>query len=57
MKKKYIQIEIIWALNSTEANNQLRGFQETYPNRKITSVSATHSEYGWFITIAYEVEI
>lgn len=57
MKKKYTQIEILWALNSTEANNQLRGFQETYPNRKITSVSATHSEYGWFITIAYEVEI
>ena len=56
-KKKCIQVELMWSLNSTEANLQLRGFQETYPNRRIISVSMVPNDMGWFTTVAYEVEV
>ena len=55
--KQFIQVELMWSLNASEANLQLRGFQETYPHRNIISVTMAPSDMGWFTTIAYKTEV
>ena len=52
-----IQIEVIPVNNTSKANEALRLYQTTFPKRKIIGVSMVPNDYGWFMTITYEINI
>ena len=52
-----IQIDVISVNNTGHANELLREYQRVFPKRKIINISMTPNDYGWFMTITYEVTI
>ena len=50
-----IQIDIIAVNNTSHANEILREYQRNFPKRKIVNISMVPNDYGWFMTITYEV--
>lgn len=54
---KFVQIEVLHVQDAPHANQQLRQFIVNYPKRRIISVNMVPATLGWFMTIAYEVEV
>ena len=54
---KFTQIEIIAANNSSHANNMLREWTKKYPGRRIININVSPNDYGYFLTIVYEIEV
>ena len=52
-----IQIDIIAVNNAGHANEILREYQRNFPKRKIINISMVPNDYGWFMTITYEVTL
>ena len=52
-----IQIDIFSANSTGHANELLREYQRVFPKRKIIGVSMVPNDYGWFVTVTYEVNI
>lgn len=50
-----IQIDVIPVNTPGKANEILREYQRVFPKRKIINISMTPNDYGWFMTITYEV--
>ena len=57
VKMKFVQIEVLHVQDAPHANQQLRQFIVNYPKRRIISVNMVPATLGWFMTIAYEVEV
>ena len=52
-----IQIEVQAMNNAAQVNDYLRQYPRLYPKRHIIGVSMVPNEYGWFMTITYEVSL